>query len=328
VRLGKSGIQLSVTSRENRFNAADLRVMVVIFDLSVTNLIIQILLLFEKRFHFALGLPLEGRKGLRNKASGGNGDTGCLFRAIGCLIIGLNHAFRKILDTVKVLIGFRGKTLHKIELDLGFSTEVVGVRATGKAFAFSGDFFDRKGVKHAAEGEYDCEELELSPQAKVFLRDGEGRVLASVHRCGKGRVVVAAPKWLVPRMPADGNYAVHLTRTGRRRFSFIEHFLDGLQKTLFPVKVEGSAQFGLNRNSKGWWLWCFNNRGVKKFTDAPQEIDHSFDSALTIDVSRLGAVECRELISGRGAEIKNGSFSWTLPAGELAVFELQKGVEK
>jgi hypothetical protein len=214
------------------------------------------------------------------------------------------------------------------QLDLGFSTEVVGVRATGKAFAFSGDFFDRKGVKHAAEGEYDCEELELSPQAKVFLRDGEGRVLASVHRCGKGRVVVAAPKWLVPRMPADGNYAVHLTRTGRRRFSFIEHFLDSLQKTLFPVKVEGSAQFGLNRNSKGWWLWCFNNRGVKKFADAHQEIDHSFDSVLSIDVSRLGAAKCRDLISGRGAELKNGSFSWTLPAGELAVFELQKGVEK
>jgi hypothetical protein len=67
---------------------------------------------------------------------------------------------------------------------------------------------------------------------------------------------------------------------------------------------------------------------VKKFADAHQEIDRSFDSVLSIDVLRLGAVECRDLISGRGAEIKNGSFSWTLPAGELAVFELQKGVEK
>ena len=223
-----------------------------------------------------------------------------------------------------------GGTLYMCssQLDLGFSPEVAGVKPTGRTFAFSGDFFDRKGAKYAAEGEYDCEELELLPQAKPFLRDGEGRVLASVFRYGKGRVVVAAPKWLVPRMPGDGNYAVHLTRTGRRRFSFIGHFLSGLQEKLFPVKVEGSAQFGLNRNSKGWWLWCFNNRGVKKFTDAPQEIDHSFDSALTIDVSRLGAVECRELISGRSAELKNGSFSWTLPAGELAVFELQKGVEK
>jgi hypothetical protein len=128
-------------------------------------------------------------------------------------------------------------------------------------------------------------------------------------------------------MPGDGNYAVHLTRTGRRRFSFIGHFLSGLQEKLFPVKVEGSAQFGLNRNSRGWWLWCFNNRGVKKFASAPQEIDHSFDSALSIDVSRLGAVSCRELVSGRGAELKNGSLSWNLPAGELAVFELVKSDE-
>ena len=129
-------------------------------------------------------------------------------------------------------------------------------------------------------------------------------------------------------MPSDGNYAVHLTRTGRRRFSFIEHFLDGLQKTLFPVKVEGSAQFGLNRNSKGWWLWCFNNRGVKKFADAPQEIDHSFDSALSIDVSRLGVVECRELVSGRTVPHVGGRFGWNLPAGELAVFELEKASGK
>jgi hypothetical protein len=106
-----------------------------------------------------------------------------------------------------------------------------------------------------------------------------------------------------------------------------EPVLDGLQKTLFPVKVEGSAQFGLNRNSCGWWLWCLNNRGVKKFADSPQEIDHSFDSALSIDVSRLGAVSCRELVSGRGAELKSGSLSWNLPAGELAVFKLVKSDE-
>ena len=94
---------------------------------------------------------------------------------------------------------------------------------------------------------------------------------------------------------------------------------------LFPVAVSGSAQFGLNRTEKGWWLWAFNNRGIRKFADAPQEIDHSFDSELEIDVSRLCAGACRELLSGKDVGMSDGRFCWRLPAGELAVFELGSG---
>lgn len=214
--------------------------------------------------------------------------------------------------------------LNAAQLGLGFSPEVAGVRATGRTFVFSGSFTGRDGEAHPTEGEYDCDELELGPDAKVFARDGEGRTLAVVNRYGKGRVITAAPRWLVPRFTVDGNAIVHYTRTGRRRFPFMEFFLEGLQQHLFPVKVEGSAQFGLNCTAGGWWLWCFNNRGVKKFADVPQEIDRAFDSELGVDVSRLGVAKCRELLSGKSVDVSSGKFAWKIPAGELAIFELTR----
>jgi hypothetical protein len=214
--------------------------------------------------------------------------------------------------------------LNSAHLDLGFTKEVVGVGVTGRTFTFSGSFYGCDGAEHPTDGEYDCDELAPGSDAKVFVRDGKGRPLAVVHRCGMGRVVTAAPRWLVPRFTADGNAIVHYTRTGRRRFPFMEYFLDGLQKRFFPVKVDGSAQFGLNRTANGWWLWCLNNSGIRKFADVPQEIDRSFDSRLSIDVSRLGANSCRELIGGKSVSIRaDGTFGWELPAGELAVFELR-----
>ena len=214
--------------------------------------------------------------------------------------------------------------LNAAQLDLGFTQEVAGVGATGRTFTFSGSFYGYDGAEYPTSGEYDCDELSLGPDAKAFIRDGKGRPLAVVHRHGRGRVVTAAPRWLVPRFTVDGSAIVHYTRSGRRRFPFMEYFLDGLQKRLFPVKVDGNAQFGLNRTANGWWLWCLNNSGVKKFADVPQEIDHSFDSGLSINVSRLGVKSCRELIGERNIPIRpDGTFVYELPAGELAVFELR-----
>jgi hypothetical protein len=216
--------------------------------------------------------------------------------------------------------------LSASQLDLGFGEDVAGVRLSGRTFDFSGEFKDRAGRTYPSQGEYECEELVLSKSAKPYLVDDKGRVLCAVHRCGKGRVVTAAARWLVPKMPGDGNYAVHLTRTGRRRFAFIEQFLSGVQDSLFPVKVEGDAQFGLNRTADGWWFWCLNNRGVKKFADSPQEIDRSFDSDLSVDISRLGEIRgCRELVSGgTKVDVSGGVFKWKLAAGEIAVFEIKE----
>ena len=212
------------------------------------------------------------------------------------------------------------------QLDIGLSPDVVGVRKTGRTFKFSGEYYVVNNVckAHQSEGEYDCDELELCAGAKPFLKGGDGMVLAASYKFGRGRFVTAAPRWLVPRFTVDGNAIVHYTRTGRRRFPFIKCFLEGLQSSLFPVKVEGRAQFGLNRTERGWWLWCFNNDGVKKFADTPQEIDHAFNSEISVDISRLGATKCRELISGAKPSLSDGKFRWKIPAGDLAIFEIRR----
>ena len=217
-----------------------------------------------------------------------------------------------------------GGTLYlgAAHLALGFGPDVTGVRDTGRRFGFSGTFTDMSGRAFPSDGTYDCAMLELSAGAKPFLRDDAGRVLAVAHRCGAGRVVTAAPLWMAPALSGDDYSKVHAIRSGRVRFAFIDFFLSGLQERLFPVKVCGSAQFGLNRTEKGWWLWCLNNDGVKKFADTPQVIDRSFDSDIAVDASRLGVSSCRELLSGTRPAMSDGTFRWKIPAGDLAVFEL------
>ncbi len=214
--------------------------------------------------------------------------------------------------------------LSASQLDIGLTPDVTGVRKTERTFLFSGEFSDAKGMKYPSKGEYDCDGLELCKAAEPYLKGDENMVLAVSSKFGKGRFVTFAPQWLVPKMNMkDGNYAVHLTRTGKRQFAFFDFILSELQEQLFPVKVAGQAQFGLNRTADGWWCWCLNNSGVKKFADVRQEIDHSFDSRLSIDVSRLCVTSCRELIGGKSVSIQaDGTFNWVIPAGELAVFEL------
>ena len=207
----------------------------------------------------------------------------------------------------------------------GMFASLAGLVSPTETFRCASTAVDDEGATFQVADDYDC--AELSPRAGdcVLVKDGEGRPLVVASCIGKGRVVTMAPLWLVPQVGEKGGEgAVHLTRTGRRRFPFVENLLSRLQRELFPVAVEGGAQFGLNRTADGWWLWCFNNHGVRKFADAPQEIDHAQDSRLRIDVSRLGAVSCRELISGKAVAAPGGKFGWTLPAGELAVFELRR----
>ena len=62
VCFGERGIELSVASCENGFDAADLSVVVIVFDLSVGDLFVEITLLLKERFHFALRFPLERRE--------------------------------------------------------------------------------------------------------------------------------------------------------------------------------------------------------------------------------------------------------------------------
>ena len=42
-----------------------------------------------------------------------------------------------------------------------------------------------------------------------------------------------------------------------------------------PCRVEGDCQWGVNKTSKGWLFWAFNNKGVVKFVGEPEELNPS-----------------------------------------------------
>ena len=42
-----------------------------------------------------------------------------------------------------------------------------------------------------------------------------------------------------------------------------------------PCRVEGDCQWGVNRTKDGWLFWAINNKGVEKFSNEPERLDHS-----------------------------------------------------
>ena len=123
-------------------------------------------------------------------------------------------------------------------------------------------------------------------------------------------------------VPYAGAKAVAEYQSGRRREPAVARVFDALQEEFCPVRVSGDCLYGLNRTPTGWWLWTFNNKGVTKFADTPERIDAAAAAQVTVDLRDLRPARVTELLSERMLEVKDGTFAFTVPAGDLAVFEL------
>ena len=128
---------------------------------------------------------------------------------------------------------------------------------------------------------------------------------------------------MVPEF-GDANKALAETLNGKRKFPEIAYFLRRFQRELFPVEVEGDVLYGLNVTPDGWWLWMFNNKGVTNFTDEYPTIDASKKSDVRVRLRGISAKFARELVAERDVALEGGEFSATIPAGDLALFELSK----
>ena len=196
------------------------------------------------------------------------------------------------------------------------------VLADYPAAVLTGDYADRAGMmRKLLKWVKGGGEL-VAPAAiaaAVGLRPGERR------KVGKGSITVSSSPWMLPEQHAQDDVAMREVFIGKTKFPEVREHLLRLRDKYFPVAVSGDElQYGLNRTPTGWWLWCFNNRGVKKFVDAAEEIDPSAASAVTFDFTKLGAVPSRELVSGRPVAASGSRLSWTLPPGDLAVFEIKR----
>jgi hypothetical protein len=163
-----------------------------------------------------------------------------------------------------------------------------------KALVVVGDYADREWEKTLAKYE--------SEGGKVVRVDDE--MLKDEVKSGKGRGVAV----------------------GEARYPKLEATLAALQEAYFPFKVEGRCMYGLTVADDHVWLYVLNSDGVTKFVDASQTLDESKASEIHVtpqaSAPRFGAV--KELISGKTVKTDNGSFSWRVGPGDLAVFEIKQ----
>ena len=171
---------------------------------------------------------------------------------------------------------------------------LLAVMKSYKALVVVGDYADRDWEKTLARYESDGGKV-------VRVDDG---MLKDEVKSGEGRGI----------------------SKGEARYPKLEAALFALQEAYFPFKVEGQCMYGLTVADDHVWLYVFNNDGVTKFVDAPQTLDKSKASEIHVtphaSVPRFGAV--KELISGKTVKTDNGSFSWRIDPGDLAVFEIQQ----
>lgn len=149
--------------------------------------------------------------------------------------------------------------------------------------------------------------------------DGSFERTLDAYVRGGGRVIRIGED----AVPFAGAKAISGYQGGRRRDPAVGRIFDALQDEFCPVRVSGDCLYGLNRTPSGWWLWTFNNRGVTKFADMPERIDASAAVTVTVDLRGLRPSRVTELLSERAVEAKGGRFAFTVPAGDLAVFELE-----
>ena len=151
------------------------------------------------------------------------------------------------------------------------------------------------------------------------------RVLTAYTAQG-GRLLRVTPDMLPPNRGDDTVWDIV---GGKIAFPKVREMLRGLQDDYFPFEVEGDVAYGANRTKDGWWLWCLNNKGVTKYADKPERVDPSAAAKLRIRAKAgVDAAAVCELVSGRTVEAKDGVFEFTVPSGDVAVFEIGSSAEK
>lgn len=134
-----------------------------------------------------------------------------------------------------------------------------------------------------------------------------------------GRVIWLDERYVV-RQPES---KINEIMAGRVKFPAVEALFERLQSEHFPLKVKGDVCYGLNRTKDGWWLWAINSKGVIKFVDKPQRIDHSHDSLLQVQTPEGFGTAVRELVEGKEVSLTNGAFADVIPAGDVRVYEIR-----
>lgn len=166
-------------------------------------------------------------------------------------------------------------------------SDLAGVSFSGKRIPAGGSFRDAAGggAVKLVDG-YTVWGAEGKASAKPFLLAESGVPLAFSHDVGRGRVITVAVRRMLPDFVwqyADGEgdqakswtLVQHRTANGELTYPIVRYLLDRVQSETMPCRVDGDCQWGVNKTSKGWLFWAFNNKGVVKFVGEPEELNPS-----------------------------------------------------
>lgn len=172
--------------------------------------------------------------------------------------------------------------------------QLLAVMKSYRALVVAGDYPDKGWEKtlarYAAEG------------GKVIYV--EKAMLSDEIRSGKGRGI----------------------QNGEIRYPKLEAALRGLEDDYFPFMVSGDCSYGLTIADDHVWLYVFNNEGVIKFVDAPQELvaTKATDVSVSLKFGKRRLHRVTELLTGKTVPVTDGtSFTCRIGPGELAVFEIR-----
>ena len=201
--------------------------------------------------------------------------------------------------------------LNSVQLN-NFGPDFTGVKLSGETVKHDGyvlDKFDLAGAK---------------PISKL----PDGTVVLAAFDFGKGRVITASPRYLVPDFPEGGKEAddvLFQTKVGTLRFPYIRMILTQLAEETLPVKVEGSpVLYGVNKTEDGWLFYAFNNRGVHKWADAFETFDQSKTAKVNVTLKGISANKLKDLVSGKEESLTGKAFTLTIPPGSWSILSLKE----
>ncbi|MBQ9338247.1 MAG: hypothetical protein IJS14_13225 [Lentisphaeria bacterium] len=200
--------------------------------------------------------------------------------------------------------------LNSVQLN-NFDPSFTGVKLTGQTVKEDGYVLDK---------------LELAG-AKTLLSLKDGTPVFTAFDQGKGRVIVASPRWLVPDFPdatKEARTVMGETANGKRKFKYIRALLDKLIDELLPVEVTGAIQYGLNKTKDGWLVYLFNNEGITKFTDTPETFDPSKTAEVTVRLKAIEVGQAHDLCSGEDFPVDGGKFTVKVEPGRYRILKLVK----
>jgi len=199
----------------------------------------------------------------------------------------------------------------------------LGVERTGKIVATEGV------VKSLASGEtvilpepYDYEQIALKG-AGPFLTDGQGGILASVNKYGRGRVVLITADYMVPRKSlSNGGVEWGLDQLKKgKKLPLVELLMRQIVREVLPIEVKGDIEYGLNKVADGWWVYLINNKGVIKFARTAEKLDPAATAKIEVDMRSLPVVGVRELCEEKDIawDKSKNSFSINVGPGDIRI---------